>query len=103
MAEKKAKDTQERDDEGLVLNSDENISGTTHLNEPVSEETDMEKLQAELDELKDKYMRKVAEFDNFRRRNAKERLELILTAGKDIITDMLLVLDDCERAEKQIE
>jgi molecular chaperone GrpE len=103
MAEKNAKDTQERDDEGLLLNSDENMSGTTHLNEPVSEENDLEKLQSEVDELKDKYMRKVAEFDNFKRRNAKERLELIQTAGRDIITDMLSVLDDCERAEKQIE
>jgi molecular chaperone GrpE len=103
MSEKNTKDTQERDDEGMVLNSDENMSGTSHLNEPVSEENDMEKLQAEVEELKDKYVRKVAEFDNFKRRNAKERLELIQTAGRDIITDMLSVLDDCERAEKQIE
>lgn len=103
MAEKNAKEAQERDDEGMILNSDENISGTSHLNEPVSEENDMEKLQAEVEDLKDKYVRKVAEFDNFKRRNAKERLELIQTAGRDIITDMLSVLDDCERAEKQIE
>jgi molecular chaperone GrpE len=60
-----------------------------------------EKLMLEYNELKDKYLRNVAEFDNFRRRTAKERLELIQTAGKEIITALLEVLDDCERAEKQ--
>jgi molecular chaperone GrpE len=62
-----------------------------------------EKLQAEIDELKDKYLRQVADFDNFRKRNAKERLELIQTAGKDVIVSLLEVLDDCDRAEKQIQ
>ncbi|MGE5518815.1 MAG: nucleotide exchange factor GrpE, partial [Candidatus Dadabacteria bacterium] len=45
----------------------------------------------------------VAEFDNFKRRNAKERIELIQTAGRDVITDLLDVLDDSERAQKQME
>lgn len=103
MAEKQKKDPNDQyEDEGLVINSDENQSGSTHLNEPVSEESDMERLRSELEEAKDKYLRKVAEFDNFRRRNAKERLDLIQTAGRDVITDMLEVLDDCERAEKQL-
>jgi molecular chaperone GrpE len=84
------------------LNTDENAAGTTHLNEPVQEENETEKLQAELQEQKDKYIRLMAEFDNFRRRTAKERLELIQTAGKDVIVSLLDVLDDCDRAEKQI-
>jgi len=84
------------------LNTDENAAGTNHLNEPVSEESEMEKLQAELQEQKDKYIRLMAEFDNFRRRTAKERLELIQTAGKEVIVSLLDVLDDCDRAEKQI-
>ncbi|MCX8020922.1 MAG: nucleotide exchange factor GrpE [Chitinophagaceae bacterium] len=87
----------------LNINTDENLSGNTHLNEPVPEETELEKLRSELDEMKDKYLRKAAEFENFRRRNAKERLELIQTAGKEIILDLLEVLDDCDRAQKQIE
>jgi molecular chaperone GrpE len=62
-----------------------------------------EKLQAELDEQKDKYMRLFAEFDNFKRRSAKERIDLIQTAGKEVITSMLDVLDDCDRAEKQLQ
>jgi molecular chaperone GrpE len=53
--------------------------------------------------MKDKYLRKVAEFDNVKRRHAKERLELIQTAGKEVITDLLDVLDDCDRAQKQLE
>jgi molecular chaperone GrpE len=87
----------------LDINTDENQSGTTHLNEPVAEESVMEKLKTELEDAKDKYLRKVAEFDNFKRRNAKERIELIQTAGREVITDMLDVLDDCDRAQKQLE
>lgn len=89
--------------EEMDINADENQSGQTHLNEPVSEETELEKLKAELEESKDKYMRLVAEFDNFKRRNARERIELMQTAGKEIITELLDVLDDCDRAEQQFE
>jgi molecular chaperone GrpE len=85
------------------INTDENAAGTTHLNEPVSEESEMEQLRAEIQEQKDKYLRLMAEFDNFRRRTAKERLELIQTAGKDVIISLLDVLDDCDRAEKQMQ
>jgi molecular chaperone GrpE len=99
MAEKDMKEH----DSGMDMNTDENLSGTTHLNEPVTEESDLERLKAELEEAKDKYVRKVAEFDNFKRRNAKERLELIQTAGKEIITELLEALDDAERAQKQME
>lgn len=87
----------------MDINTDENISGTNHLNEPLVTENEIEKLQSELASLKDKYLRQVAEFDNFRKRNAKERMELIQTAGKDVIVSLLEVLDDCERAEKQIK
>jgi molecular chaperone GrpE len=73
------------------------------LNAPVGEENEIDKLEAELKEQKDKYLRLMAEFDNFRRRTAKERLELIQTAGKDVIVSLLDVLDDCDRAEKQLQ
>lgn len=87
----------------IDINSDENLSGTSHLNEAMAEESELEKVKAELDEAKDKLLRKIAEFDNFKRRNAKERLDLIQTAGREVITDMLDVLDDCDRAQKQLE
>lgn len=61
------------------------------------------KFQQEAAEWKDKYLRLVAEFDNFRKRNAKERIELVQTAGKDVIVSLLEVLDDLERAQKQLE
>lgn len=85
----------------MNINADENAAGTTHLNENV-EENATEKLQAELAEQKDKYLRLAAEFDNFRRRTAKERMDLIQTAGKDVIVSFLEVLDDIDRAEKQM-
>lgn len=47
---------------------------------------------------KDKYLRLAAEFDNYRRRAAKERLELIGTASEEVLTGFLPVLDDCQRA-----
>ncbi len=57
-----------------------------------------EKLKTQIEELNDKYLRNVAEFDNYRRRTAKERLDMISTAGKDVLVGFLPVLDDCERA-----
>ena len=84
------------------INADENISGISHLNEPLANEPELETLRNELGEMKDKFIRKVAEFENFKKRSLKERIELIQTAGKEVIIDMLEVLDDCERAEKQM-
>jgi len=86
----------------MDINSDADIPGKSHLSNPEPENA-VEKLQGELDEQKDKYMRLFAEFDNFKRRNAKERVELIQTAGKEVIVSLLDVLDDCDRAEKQIQ
>ncbi|MDB5199953.1 MAG: heat shock protein GrpE [Chitinophagaceae bacterium] len=76
------------------------IEGDSESNLPGEDE--LAKLNKELEIQKDKYLRLVAEFDNFKRRTAKERMELIQTAGKDVITSMLDVLDDCDRAEKQM-
>ena len=60
-------------------------------------------LKKQVEEYKDKHLRLYADFDNFKKRNAKERLELILTAGKDVIQDLLPILDDFERATKALE
>lgn len=104
MEEKEITQNQEIVDilQGSGANTDENAAATPDLQEtePILSET--EKLQAELQEQKDKYLRLMAEFDNFRRRTAKERLDLIQTAGKDVIVSLLDVLDDCDRAEKQL-
>lgn len=91
------------DEQGIDINTDSSVSGTTHLNEPVEEETAMQQLQQQLEEANDKFLRKVAEFDNFRRRTAKEMLDIRQTAGREVIADLLEVLDDCDRAQKQLD
>ena len=55
----------------------------------------------ELAELKDKYLRLFAEFDNYKKRTARERLDLIRTAAEDLVTKLLPVLDDFDRAKKK--
>ncbi|HMP94738.1 MAG TPA: nucleotide exchange factor GrpE, partial [Phnomibacter sp.] len=84
-------------------NADDNVAGTNHLNESLEDAPAMQKLQDELDEQKDKYLRLFADFDNYKRRTAKERLELIQTAGREVIQSLLEVLDDCDRTEKVLE
>ena len=61
-------------------------------------EEEQEKLRGDAAEARDQYLRLQAEWDNYRRRTAKERLELIDNAGKDILTGFLPILDDCQRA-----
>jgi molecular chaperone GrpE len=102
----KSQDIPKRDfdqEEELDINTDENVAGTQNLTEPLQEDGETEKLRAQVAELNDKFLRQLAEFENYKRRNAKERMELIQTAGKDVINDMLDVLDDSERAQKQME
>lgn len=85
------------------LNTDDSVNGMQHLDDEMSDDAEAAKLQAELAEMKDKYLRLVAEFENFRKRNAKERLEMAALAGRDVIQPLLEVLDDSERAEKQMD
>ena len=58
----------------------------------------LEEAKHQIEELKDKYLRSVAEFDNYRKRTLKEKTELILNGGEKAITAILPVLDDMERA-----
>src|SRR6188768_1942236 len=88
----------------MDINSDADIPGNNHLsNEEKNDGDSLEKIFTELDEQKDKYLRLVAEFDNYKRRTSKEKVELMQTAGKNIIISILEVLDDMDRAEKQME
>ena len=86
-------------------NLKENESQQPEVTEPKSEAkpesgTDQKKLQDELAEAKDKYLRLYAEFDNFRRRTAKEKIEMIQSAGESLLKALLPVADDFDRAEK---
>lgn len=85
-----------------VENTAEQANNET-ADEPAVELSVEEKLQQQVAELNDKYLRLFAEFDNFKRRTQKERVELLQTAGKDIVVSLLPVLDDFERAIKATE
>ncbi len=81
----------------------------TQSEEPTTDEKKQDqadpqkKLQDELAEAKDKYIRLYAEFDNFRRRSAKEKLEMIQSANEQLIKSLLPIADDFERAEKSFK
>jgi molecular chaperone GrpE len=87
-----------------VKPTDEAVEQTTETFDSVAEtNTQIKKLQDELAEAKDKYIRLYSEFENFRRRTTKEKLELIQTASEGVLKNLLPVLDDFERAEKSFK
>src|SRR5690606_8335708 len=91
------------DKESTVLNeAEENVASVegADTNQEQAEVDEATALKAELEESKDKYLRLYSEFENFRRRNAKERLDLIKTANEELVIALLPVLDDFERATK---
>lgn len=101
MSEKNEQLSQE-ESMNMDLNADENLAGTTHLNAAVEEESELEAIKEALEEEKKKYLYLFAEFDNFKRRSAKERIEQMQMAGKEVIVSLLEVLDDCDRAEAEL-
>lgn len=72
-------------------------------NEEAQAENQEAKLEAEVAELKDKYLRLYSDFENFRKRTAKERIDLIKTASEDVLKDLIPVVDDFERSFKASE
>lgn len=79
---------------------DEQATSSTDTEESGAQLSEEEKLRAQLAESNDKFIRLFAEFDNYKRRANKERLELIKSAGSEMIISLLPVLDDFERAMK---
>ena len=98
-----------RMDKDTILNEPaanaEEFPPETQASESSNENLDSEadRLKSELNETKEKYLRLVAEFDNFRKRTAREKIEIIQTASKDVLVSILEILDDAERAQKQLE
>ncbi len=78
--------------------SEETQEGTDKKAADAPEADPLDIALAKIDELNDKYLRKVAEFDNYRKRTMKEKTELILNGGEKVITKILPVIDDFERA-----
>jgi molecular chaperone GrpE len=96
------KETTLKETNNMDINADADVPGNTHLTDD-NAETANEKILAELEEQKDKYLRLFAEFDNFKRRSRQERDDFAKIANKDVIGSLLEVLDDCDRAEKQMQ
>ena len=82
------------EDETQEQNENAEVEG-----EELSEE---DKLREELAKEKDKFLRLFAEFENYKRRTSKERMELFKTAGQEVIVSLLPVLDDFDRAIKEL-
>lgn len=100
------------------MNQEENLNTEETLNENATNETSESTVNAEVEaqaeteekdyevlynETKDKLLRLFADFENFKKRVARERMEYVKTAGEDIFQAILPVLDDLDRAEKSIE
>ena len=64
---------------------------------------ELAKVKSELSEMKDKYLRLYSEFDNYRRRTAKEKLDMVSTANEELMVELLPVIDDFERAMKSFD
>ncbi|MDB4107620.1 nucleotide exchange factor GrpE [Bacteroidia bacterium] len=79
--------------------AEENTQATENETVETKESTAEEKYT----ELNDKYLRLYSEFDNYRKRTTKERIELFKTAGQDIMTDLVPVIDDFERALQNMD
>ncbi len=108
MKEENIEEKQTQDEE-LETQESGVETGTDDAQDTASEETTADEVSVEqlyqaaqerIAELEDKNLRMMAEFDNYRRRTNKEKLELMETAGERIFTEMLSLVDDFERAEK---
>src|SRR6056300_854542 len=95
---KMAEETKEQEELDPTTNQEE-VESTE--NQEVASETPS--AEDKYNELNDKYLRLYSEFDNYRKRTSKERLELFKTAGQDILTDLLPVMDDFERALQNMD
>ncbi|MHB1279489.1 MAG: nucleotide exchange factor GrpE [Bacteroidia bacterium] len=100
-----SKKREDKIEEQNRINSDSNQEEQTANAETTEsgEISELAKVQAELAELNDKYIRMYSEFDNYKRRTARERIDLLQSASRDIVVALLPVVDDFDRAEKAFE
>ena len=96
--ENEAASTDNEETASETESSEETQEGTDKKAADAPEADPLDIALAKIDELNDKYLRKVAEFDNYRKRTMKEKTELILNGGEKVITKILPVIDDFERA-----
>jgi len=104
MSEEKVNTNEETEQNTMDTTPEESNENNSEVNDNETSEMDpIEKLEAEVKDLKDQNLRLYAEFENFRRRTAKERLELMESANKDTLAALLPVMDDFDRALKNTE
>ncbi|GAB3919720.1 nucleotide exchange factor GrpE [Larkinella terrae] len=103
-------ESSQQPDNNVVDLTDETVNGADNVTEETAAETpgenvvtEFDKVSGELGDLKDKYLRLYADFENFRRRTAKEKIDLISNANEGLLVALLPVLDDFERALKAAE
>jgi molecular chaperone GrpE len=97
------KQTEEKHVDGQKQESDGTRPKTTRTKKKPEESTKIRHLEQELQEQKEKYIRLSADFDNYRKRTMREKIELGKQAGEEIFTRILPVLDNLERAMKSVE
>lgn len=96
---KNAKDLKSMEDQSNFQDQDENVENTESTDETAdSEEEIIENPTEKYSELHDKYLRLYSDFDNYRKRVIKEKIEMSKTASEGVITSLLVILDDFERA-----
>lgn len=95
----KKKDTEQAELENEELNTEETVSEK----EQEVEKSPLEELQESYNQINDKYLRLYSDFENFRKRTSKERIDLIMNGGADIFKLLLPVIDDFERARTNME
>lgn len=86
----------------ITENTEEQVENEEVTEELEDELTVEEKLQEDLGKEKDKFLRLFAEFENYKKRTSKERMELFKTAGQEVIVSLLPVIDDFDRALKEL-
>lgn len=97
-------DTENKEQEVAQEVNDQEVEATAEVKEEVVEEKDeLTKLQEEKNAMNDKYLRLMADFENFKRQSIKERMETTKLANKDIMLSLVEVLDDFDRGAKTIE
>jgi molecular chaperone GrpE len=107
MLKKKKKNTEEDmqnlDNQSQQQQTEEELQQATEQEQEQVNVSEEDKLKAEVTEANNKFLRLYAEFDNYKRRTSRERIDLLQTAGKDVLISLLPILDDFERAMKAVE
>ena len=95
--------TEKKSAENIEAQENANAANPKNNENEESEESELEKAQKKIEELNDKYLRQIAEFDNYRKRVMKEKADMIKYSGEKVITTLLPILDDMERAIQNME